>query len=128
LETAITFDIRVSVESVYYSEQSDPKSAKFVHIYNVTIENLGQHTVQLIDRHWYIWDSCSSLREVQGPGVIGQQPVLKPNDIHRYQSGSQLTTNMGKMYGNYSMLRLSDNQKFEIDIPPFNLIVPAKLN
>ena len=116
------------MESFYYAAQSDPKSGEFVHIYNVLIENLGLHTVQLIDRHWFIWDSCNLLREVQGPGVIGQQPILKSSDIHQYQSGSQLTTDMGKMYGTYSMLRLSDNQKFVIDIPPFDLVYPAKLN
>ena len=128
METAITQDIKVSVETMYQSMYSKPKEKEFVHAYRVTIENLGGVAVQLLSRHWYIWDSSGQLREVEGDGVIGQQPVLEPNDVHQYVSGCPLTTDIGKMYGNYTMERKSDGVLFDVDIPVFQLIPPFKRN
>ena len=128
MHTAITYDIRVSVETMYQSMYSKPLSNEYVHAYRVTIENLGSDTVQLLHRHWYIWDSTSVLREVKGEGVIGIQPVLGPQELHQYVSGSPLRSDMGKMYGTFSMKRLSDEKEFEVVIPIFYLIPPFKYN
>ena len=128
METAITHDIRVSVETMYQSMYSKPLENEYLHAYRVTIENLGGETVQLLRRHWYIWDSSGVLREVEGEGVIGEQPILEPNDTHQYVSGCLLKTDMGKMYGMYGMIRASDGLRFEVKIPPFNLIPPFKNN
>lgn len=128
METAITHDIRVSVETMYQSMYSKPLAREYVHAYRVTIENLGEETVQLLTRHWHIWDSTGILREVQGDGVIGLQPILKPNDTHQYVSGSPLKTDLGKMSGTYTMKRESDGVLFEVVIPTFYLIPPFKYN
>jgi ApaG protein len=128
METAITHDIMVSVEAMYQSTYSKPMNREYVHAYRVSIENLGDETVQLLRRHWYIWDSTGAIREVEGDGVIGEQPTLEPTDTHQYVSGCPLKTDMGKMYGTFTMQRLSDGILFEVKIPPFNLIPPFKNN
>ncbi len=99
-----------------------------MHAHRITVENLGMETVQLLERHWYIWDSSGVLREVQGDGVVGRQPVLPPKEYYQYVSGCPLTTDMGKMYGSYLMKRLSDDSTFEVEIPAFYLLPPFKLN
>jgi len=128
METAITEDIRVSVETMYQSTYSKPLAKEYVHAYRVTIENMGEETVQLLTRHWYIWDSTGILREVQGDGVIGLQPVLGPNATHQYVSGCPLKTDLGKMSGKFTMQRESDGALFEVTIPTFYLIPPFKYN
>lgn len=128
MQTAITHDIRVSVETMYQSMYSKPLAKEYVHAYRITIENLGSETVQLMHRHWYIWDSTTVLREVEGDGVIGIQPVLEPQDVHQYVSGSPLRSDMGKMYGTFMMKRLLDGYEFEVVIPMFYLVPPFKYN
>ncbi|MFK7798521.1 MAG: Co2+/Mg2+ efflux protein ApaG [Aureispira sp.] len=128
VETAITHDIRVSVETMYQSMYSKPLANEYVHAYRITIENLGEDTVQLLQRHWFIWDSTNTLREVEGDGVIGVQPVLEPNELHQYVSGSPLQADIGKMYGTFSMKNLSTDEVFEVVIPMFYLIPPFKYN
>lgn len=128
MQTAITHDIRVSVETMYQSMYSKPLANEYVHAYRITIENLGSETVQLMYRHWYIWDSTTVIREVEGEGVIGIQPILEPQGLHQYVSGSPLRSDMGKMYGTFMMKRLSDDSEFEVVIPMFYLIPPFKYN
>lgn len=128
METAITHDIRVSVEAMYQSTYSKPLAKEYIHAYRVTIENLGDETVQLLRRHWHIWDSTGILREVEGEGVIGLQPTLKPSDIHQYVSGCPLKTDIGKMSGKYIMQRTSGGELFDVIIPTFYLIPPFKFN
>lgn len=128
METAITHDIRVSVESMYQSMYSKPKTKEYLHAYRITVENLGEETVQLLRRHWYIWDSSGELREVEGEGVVGEQPILEPASQYQYVSGCPLKTDMGKMYGKYTMQRKSDGATFEVKIPTFLLIPPFKKN
>jgi len=96
--------------------------------YRINIENLTDYTIQLKRRQWFIFDSNGILREVEGEGVVGQQPILQPGDMHSYVSGCQLTTDMGSMRGNYLMQRLADDSDFVVDIPQFELIVPYRLN
>jgi ApaG protein len=128
METAITQGIRVSVETMYQPAYSKPLHQEFVHAYRITIENLGGATVQLLRRHWYIWDSLGLWREVEGEGVVGAQPVLAPGQSHQYISGCPLRTEMGKMYGNFLMRRLDTEAEFQVKIPQFDLIVPFKYN
>lgn len=128
METAITEDIKVSVEAMYQAAYSKPLAKEYIHAYRVTIENLGTETVQLLHRHWYIWDSVGVIREVKGSGVIGLQPTLKPNDSYQYVSGCPLKTDLGKMSGEYTMQRKSDGTLFKVTIPTFYLIPPFKLN
>lgn len=125
---AISHNISVSVEAIYQATYSKPMDREFVHAYRVTIKNLGEDTVQLLFRQWFIWDSTDKIREVKGAGVVGQQPILAPNESHQYVSGCPIKSEMGTMYGFYEMLRLSDNKKLKVIVPKFYLIPPFKYN
>ena len=88
----------------------------------------GEHTVQLLRRHWHICDADGTLREVEGEGVVGQQPVLEPGEAHEYVSGCNLRTGIGKMYGTYQMARVLDGKQFDVRVPEFTMVVPFRLN
>ena len=79
-------------------------------------------------RHWFIWDSKSGHREVEGPGVVGQQPILKPGDTHQYISMCNLSSEIGSMYGTYLMQQQDTDELFKVDIPEFTMVAPQKLN
>jgi ApaG protein len=128
LTTQITNGIRVSVETFYQDDYSRPMESKFIFAYKITLENTGIETVQLMRRHWYIHDSNGTVREVEGEGIIGQQPILSPGDAHSYVSWSHLLTEIGKMRGFYTFIRQIDSETFKVEIPPFMLVVPQKLN
>jgi len=126
--TKITEGVKISVETFYQEEYSQPLNNEFMFAYRITIENVGEHTIKLLRRHWHIFDSCGITREVEGEGVVGLQPVIEPNKSHQYVSGSHLKTEIGKMYGTYLMERQIDSKKFKVNIPEFQLIAPFKLN
>ena len=126
--TDITEDVKVSVETAYRADYSDPAQSHFVFTYRVTIENQGNKTVQLKLRHWEIFDTTYPLKKVDGEGVTGKQPVLEPGQSHQYVSGCNLKSGVGKMVGYYTMERISDGYQFNVNIPEFVLINPVKLN
>lgn len=97
-------------------------------VYQVTIENHSPHTVQLLARHWIIWDSNGITHEVKGDGVIGEQPILAPGEMHEYTSFCPLTTELGRMHGTYRMKRNSDGLEFQVNIPQFDLVADFKMN
>ncbi len=123
-----TENIEISVRASYLSEHSIPRENHFFFVYFITIENKGNYAVQLLSRHWDIFDSNGEKREVEGEGVIGETPVLEPGETYEYNSGCNLLTDMGYMKGYYTMKRLMDDTLFKAIIPQFDLIVPAKLN
>lgn len=124
----ITEGVKVSVETLYQQEYSNPANEHFMFAYKITIENMTDYAVQLMRRRWDIFDSNGSHREVEGEGVVGLQPVIEPGDQHEYVSGCNLKTEMGSMKGEYQMLRLLDNREFDVKIPEFHLIAPYKMN
>ncbi len=126
--TEITNGIKVSVETEYQPEYSSPSQMHFVFTYRITIENGSEHTIQLLTRHWFIHDANSLVREVEGEGVVGQQPVIEPGQDHQYVSGCNLKSGIGKMYGTYLMEKILDGQQFRVVIPEFTMIVPFRLN
>jgi ApaG protein len=119
----ITRDISVSVRAFYLEEQSAPDEDRFVWAYRVNIENRGKETVQLMHRHWRITDKLGRLQEVKGPGVVGEQPVLKPGESFEYTSGCPLGTPSGIMAGTYEMTTPA-GERFDIEIPAFSLDSP----
>ncbi len=119
----ITRNICVSVRPFYLEEQSAPDEDRFVWAYRVKIENRGGETVQLLNRHWRITNKFGHLEEVRGPGVIGQQPVLKPGESFEYTSGCPLGTPSGIMAGSYEMLTMT-GERFNIEVPAFSLDSP----
>lgn len=126
--TGITKGIKVSVELEYQPEYSSPSQYHYVFTYRITIENQSENTIQLLRRHWYIHDAALKMREVEGEGVVGQQPVLEPGQQHQYVSGCNLKSGLGKMWGTYLMERIVDGHRFEVTIPEFTMVVPFKLN
>ena|SRR6476620_271281 len=124
----ITEGVKVSVETTYQPEYSNPANEHFMFAYKIQIENLGEYAVQLLRRHWVIFDSNGTKREVEGEGVVGLQPIIEPGQNHEYVSGCNLKTDMGTMQGTYQMKRLVDNELFDALIPEFTLIAPFKLN
>ena len=107
----------------YLEAQSSPPSSQYFWAYRVVIENQGLETVQLLSRHWMITNARGDLTEVKGPGVVGEQPVLKPGESFEYVSGAPLNTTSGLMGGAYRMESESGEQ-FDIEIPTFSLDRP----
>jgi len=119
----ITQSIRVSVKPVYLDEQSTPDENHFVWAYQVRIENLGEETVQLVNRYWQITDSHGRVQEVRGAGVVGEQPTLRPGEAFEYTSGTPLPTPSGIMVGAYEMKGLN-GRYFDVAVPAFSLDSP----
>lgn len=124
----LTHNIEISVDCRYWPEQSSPKDNLYFFVYYITIENKGNQTVQLIKRHWDIFDSVNEKREVEGVGVVGETPIIEPGEKYEYNSGCNLNSEIGYMKGYYTMKRLDDDTEINVTIPQFNLIVPAKAN
>ena len=121
---ATTADITVMVRPVYLDSQSDFMSRRFVFGYLIEITNHGDIEVQLLRRHWYIRDSSGRVQEVEGDGVVGEQPVIMPGNFHKYSSYCVLETFEGSMEGTYLMQRPS-GERFRITIPRFDLRAAA---
>ncbi len=119
----VTRNICVSVRPFYLEEQSSPDEDHFVWAYRVSIENRSTETVQLMNRHWRITDKHGRLQEIKGPGVVGEQPVLKPGETYEYTSGCPLGTPSGIMVGSYEMSTTA-GERFDIEIPAFSLDSP----
>lgn len=121
--TAATSGIVVTVQPVFLAEQSSAIDGHFVWLYDVYIDNQSQSTVQLITRHWQICDAAGNRQNVSGPGVVGEQPVLRPGESYRYQSGCPLGTPSGMMRGHYEM-QTEDGGLLKVAIPAFSLDSP----
>ncbi len=127
ISSAVTEGIRVTVSASYVPEQSAPASRRYVFAYTVKIHNEGALAAQLRTRHWIITDGNGKVEEVRGPGVVGQQPYLKPGEEFEYTSGCVLQTPRGEMRGTYQMHR-PDGAAFDAAIAPFVLALPYSLN
>lgn len=126
--TEITEGVQVTVETAYQPNYSSPNQFHYVFTYHITIENKSDVTVKLMRRHWFISDATYPVREIEGEGVVGKQPVLEPGASHQYISGCNLRSGVGKMYGTYLMERVSDGKEFTVKIPEFNMLVPYRVN
>jgi ApaG protein len=124
----VTNGICILVETHYRPEYSRPSNFHFLFSYRITIENQTGQYVQLLRRHWNIFDSIGQHSKVDGAGVIGEQPVLAPDDKYTYESACNLTSDWGKMNGFYEFENKLDGSIFEVSIPEFTLIAPFKLN
>ena len=119
--------IDVAVQTAYLEEQSLPDENRYVFSYTVTIRNKGEVPAKLLSRHWIITDGNGEVQEVQGAGVVGEQPHLEPGSQFRYTSGTVLDTPVGTMHGSYQM-RADDGHEFDADIPVFRLSIPRTLH
>ena len=120
-------DIVIDVATSYVDEQSEPDSGRFVFAYTITITNDGEIPARLKSRHWIITDANGKVQEVNGDGVVGEQPYLQPGERFRYSSGAVLETPVGAMQGIYRMVT-DAGSSFDAPIEPFTLAVPGLLH
>ena len=122
--TAPQAPIRIEVQTSYLADQSEPSESRYVFSYTITIRNDGAIPAKLLTRHWLITDANGKTQEVRGPGVVGEQPHLKPGQGFRYSSFAVLETPVGAMQGSYQMVG-DDGAEFDAPIAPFRLAMPA---
>jgi ApaG protein len=121
------YQLNITVQTAFIEEQSNLNHGPYFFAYTIEIENTGNVTAQLISRHWIISDAFDQTQEVQGPGVVGVQPILKPGERFEYTSGCPLSTPMGKMRGSYQFVG-ENGETFEVPIPEFDLVMPRTLH
>jgi ApaG protein len=121
------YDIAVTAQSTFVPDQSDPDAGRFVFAYTIRITNKGAVPAQLVSRHWIITDSDNRVQEVRGLGVVGEQPLLQPNQSFEYTSGTAIGTPVGTMKGSYQMIA-EDGVRFDAKIPEFTLSIPRVLH
>ena len=124
---AVTESVLVKVVSVFIPERSRQEDGQFFFAYQVTIENQGDQAVKLLARHWTILDANDEREDVRGPGVVGEQPLLKPGESFQYTSACVLKTSHGQMYGTYQMLR-AGGHLFDAVVAPFELGPPPAMH
>lgn len=124
----ISGGVKISVETFYQPEYSNPLNSEFMFAYKITIENSNDFPVKLLRRHWFIYDSDGSKREVEGEGVVGIQPVIAPAASYQYISGCNLRSEMGKMIGTYLLENANNKNTFDVAIPAFEMQAPFKMN
>ena len=122
----VTEGIKVLAMPAYVDSQSRPAAGEYVWMYTIQIENNGERTVQLLNRHWHITDAQGRKQEVKGAGVVGEQPTLSPGESFRYTSGTVLPTSSGIMYGTYEM-EDEQGRRFDIAVPAFSLDSPQQV-
>jgi len=124
----VTNGIKISVISNFEGTSYRNYRLYYAFSYQVTIENQSNDTVQLLDRYWKIFDSLNNTEIVEGSGVIGKKPILKPSQTHTYKSSCFLTSPIGAMKGYYNMVNFSTSKAFKVYIPTFQLMVSSIYN
>lgn len=124
----ISNGVTITVETYYQPEYSNPVNGEFMFAYRIKIENNNNFPIKILSRHWYIFDSNGTYREVEGEGVVGLQPSIKPGAFYQYVSGCNLRSEMGKMHGSYLVKNLHNHNSFSVSIPAFELQAPLKFN
>jgi ApaG protein len=130
--TAISQGVKISVTTIFRKDLSDAEGGEFFFNYIIEIENQNNFDIQLISRHWEIYDSMRPIRIVDGDGVVGEQPILAPGEVYNYSSGCDLASDIGHMSGYYNFIQLDEagrsKQSFQVNIPKFKLEFPPRLN
>ncbi len=123
----IAQDVEIAVETKFEAAQSDAAAKRFVFSYQITIKNLAKQNIQLLSRRWVVTDGNQKVQEIQGDGVIGEQPTIAPNSSYQYSSGAVLETNVGSMFGHYNMVT-AEGESFKAEIAAFTLAKPNALH
>lgn len=124
----VTRGIKISIETNFEGTFYKNYRVHFAFGYQITIENQSKDSVQLTSRFWRIKDALNKTEIVEGEGVIGKKPVLKPGETHTYRSGCLLSSPFGAMSGYYNMINFTSTKKFKVAIPSFKLSAPLALN
>lgn len=132
MKTTTTQGVKIAVTPIYRKDLSNVENKRFIFNYHIEITNTNPFPIQLKTRFWHIFDSLDYNREVSGPGVIGEQPILYPGEVFEYSSGCDLTSEIGFMKGHYNFVQLDSYNKpiknFRVNVPIFELVAPFKLN
>lgn len=124
ITNGIKITVNTSFEGTYFKNQF----LNYAFTYEISIENQSKDLVQLNSRHWDIFDSLNQKETIDGEGVIGKKPVLKPGESHTYSSGCLLFSPIGAMKGHYNMVNLNTTKKFKVEVPNFKLMAPFAMN
>ena len=124
----VTNGIKISVKTKFEGNRYQNYRMYFSFSYSITIENQSNDSVQLISRHWNIFDSLNNLEIIEGEGVVGKKPILAPKKSYTYSSYGNLTSPIGSMKGFFNMINFTTTKNFRVYIPSFQLTVPAILN
>lgn len=124
----VTEGVKITVQTQYHPEQSNPYFSDYLFVYKIIIENLSPIPIQLLRRHWQIIDSDGHNRVIEGEGVVGKQPIIPSGDMYDYVSSVNLRTDIGKMLGYYTMENMYTKKLIKVIIPTFKLIAPFKLS
>ena len=124
----ITRGIKISVETKFEGSFLKNYIPHHGFVYTIRIENQSKNVVQLLSRHWKIIETTNNTQYVNGDGVVGKKPIVRPGEIHEYKSGCLITSPIGVMIGTYIMIDFTSTKKFNVDIPPFKLNIPSILN
>ena len=128
MNTATTEGVQITVTTRFRNDLSNIGENQYFFNYHVEMQNFNEFNVQLIHRDWYIFDSLNEPNFVSGEGVIGEQPVIRPDEKFSYTSGCELFSEIGFMKGFYTFKNLQTGKLFQVYIPIFHLIYPQKLN
>ncbi len=120
----MTSEIKVKVKPNYEEKMSSVESNNHIWSYNILIENVSNRSIKILKRKWIAIDSFGFSQEIQGIGVVGEQPVIEPGDLFEYSSHIQLDSSSGVMLGVYEVLDLLNNDVFSVTIPTFSLDCP----
>lgn len=126
--TQITRGIKISVKTTFEGTYFKNHQIHFAFGYHITIENQSKDSVQLMSRHWEIYDALHIKEVVDGEGVVGKKPVLKPGETYTYSSGCLLSSPHGSMNGHFNMINFTTTKSFKVMVPSFNLSAPFALN
>ncbi|WP_369048117.1 Co2+/Mg2+ efflux protein ApaG [Tenacibaculum sp. UWU-22] len=124
----ITKGIKISVKTTYNGTMFRGEQLCYSFSYFISIENKSKNTVQLLERYWTVFDALNDVEFVDGEGVVGQKPILKPNDEYHYKSNCFLISQIGAMRGNYKMINLDNQKEFLVTIPTFQFSTNASEN
>jgi len=124
----ITKGIKISVATSFEGTYFKNHRMHYAFRYEITIENHSKDSVQLTSRHWEIFDSLNNLEIIDGEGVVGEKPVIKPGEKHSYNSGCFLSSGIGAMRGHFNMINFTTTRKFRVIVPTFRLNAPYALN
>jgi len=128
MNTLTTSGVQISVKTNFRKDLSEVMESRYFFTYRVEIQNTNSFDVQLQSRDWYIFDSLGEARFVSGPGVVGEQPTLKPGETFIYTSGCDIQAEIGMMKGFYTFVNMTNGELFEVIVPTFKLEYPPKLN
>ncbi len=126
--TQVTKGIKISVDTSFEGTFFKNYKMHFAFGYTITIENQSKDAVQLTSRHWKIYDALKDIEVLDGEGVIGKKPVIRPGESHTYSSGCLLASPIGAMKGYFNMVNFTSTEKFRVYVPIFRLCAPFALN